>query len=207
MGMAVPISPGKSRLFLELPGLRKLKGKAPIWLSHALSNRFLESDIWIHDQERFQRSGVNEFLKEDDTPIVGEVAKKYVMTTESDIAPRLYRTWWKKHMIGSPLFGQPKVAIPWMNRDSQLDRYEAHAKHCTSCQGALKNSYSVQKYTPFLAVFLAAIAPNRILKVLGVIAAFLINEVAGRIIGTIVSVSFDIFMLNLFTYSFLAGLL
>jgi hypothetical protein len=41
-GMAVPISPGKFILFLELPSLRKLKGKSPIWLSHALSNRCLE---------------------------------------------------------------------------------------------------------------------------------------------------------------------
>lgn len=185
MGVVVPVSPGKSRLFLELPGLRKLKGKSPTWLSHALSNRFLESDIWIHDQERFQRNGVNEFLKEKDTPVVGEVAKKYVMTTESDLAPRLYRTWWNKHIIQSPLFGQPKVAVPWISNKSQLDRYEAHAKHCTSCQGALKNSFSIQKYAPYLAIFLAVIAPNRILKILGVIATFLVNEVAGRVIGAV----------------------
>ena len=125
------------------------------------------------------------FLTNEDTPAVGEVTEAYVMTTESDLAPRLFRSWWKKHVIQSPLFGQPKVALPWMNKDLQLDRYEAHVKHCTSCQGALKKSYSVKKYVPFLAVILAAIAPNRILKILGMIAAFLVNEVADRIIGAI----------------------
>jgi hypothetical protein len=47
MGMAVSTSPGKSRLFLELHRLRKFKGKFlfPNWFSHALSNRFIDSDI------------------------------------------------------------------------------------------------------------------------------------------------------------------
>jgi hypothetical protein len=42
---------------------------------------------------------VNAFLKNEDTPAVGEITETYVMTTESDLAPKLFRSWWKKHVI------------------------------------------------------------------------------------------------------------
>jgi phenylpropionate dioxygenase-like ring-hydroxylating dioxygenase large terminal subunit len=79
-----PISPGKCRLFLELPPLRKLRGKFPTWFLHTLSNRFLDSDIWIHDQERVQRSGDNFYSEKKimDPEAVSQTGKKYVMKTE-----------------------------------------------------------------------------------------------------------------------------
>ena len=84
-------------------------------------------------------------------------------------------------MAASPIFGEPKVPIPYISREAQLNRYENHAKYCSSCRGALNNANKVKKVAPFLAVLLAAIAPNMISRVLGVVVAFLANDAADRV--------------------------
>ena len=189
IAVVMPVSAGKCRVFFELPPVRKLRKKFPDWVLHYFSNNFLDSDVWVHDQERFQRSGKNIF--EPQEPICDEAGAKsvtgdrYVMTTQSDTGTIAWRKWWKMHMSQSPLFGDPKVAVPWMTRDEQLDRYEGHARHCLSCQGAEKKAQKVKKFAPFLAVLLAAIAPNRVLKVLGLAVAVIVNEIAERVIRAI----------------------
>ena len=114
-----PISPGKSRIFLELPVMRKMRTKFPTWLLHTFSNRFLDSDVWIHDQERTQRimqssagggSGAGS----------GGVGSKYVMPTQSDTGTREFRAWWRKHMMGSPVFGEPKEPLTWLSHEEQV---------------------------------------------------------------------------------------
>lgn len=188
IAILTPVSPGVSRIFLELPALRKLKGKFPEWLSHSFSNKFLDTDVWVHDQERTQRAGVNPYLQHD-SPTVEQhetegssshspVGTKYVMTTESDTGTRAWRKWWQLHMASSPVFGEPRTPIPWLSREAQLNRYENHAKYCSSCKGALANANTLKKLIPFLAIAIATIAPTKVLKIVGLVASYFLNEAA-----------------------------
>lgn len=188
IAVLTPVSPGVSRLFLELPALRKLQGKLPVWLSHSLSNKFLDTDVWVHEQERTQRAGVNPYLQHEN-PTVGHVepdgtsspssvGNKYVLTTESDTGTRAWRRWWKQHMASSPIFGEPRIQLPWISRESQLNRYENHTKYCSSCRGALANANTVKKLLPFIAIAIVTILPNKVLKIMGLIASYLVNEAA-----------------------------
>ena len=154
IAVLAPISPGKSRIFLELPVMRKLRKRLPTWLLHTFSNRFLDSDVWIHDQERTQR------MKSSG----GDVGTKYVMPTQSDTGTRVFRQWWRKHMMGSPAFGEPTEPLTWLSHEEQLDRYEAHAQSCKSCSGALKNAQLAKKLAPFVSLFFLALAPSRVLR-------------------------------------------
>lgn len=188
LAIVVPISPGRSRIFLSPAPYKRFPKIIPLWLVHSLLNSFLDTDIWIHDQERFQRSGGNSFLDpntvvvdSDKKNIVSKVGDKYVLTTQSDSGCIAWRKWWRTHMLTSPIFGEPSVAIPWMSKEQQVDRYEAHAKQCTSCNGAEKKASFAKKYAPFLGIFLASIAPNAILKTLGIVVALVVHEVAERV--------------------------
>lgn len=183
IAVLMPVSPGHCRIFFELPGLRKLRGKIPTWLSHSLTNKFLETDIWVHDQERTQRAGVNPYSQDSLTEglvpnSTSSIGTKYVLTTDSDTGTREWRKWWRMHMVSSPIFGEPRTPLSWVSRESQLNRYENHAKHCSSCRGALANANAVKKLVPFLAVALTIIASTKLLKILGLVASYLLNEAA-----------------------------
>jgi phenylpropionate dioxygenase-like ring-hydroxylating dioxygenase large terminal subunit len=185
--LLIPVSPGSCRLFLDIPPIRKFNGKIPQWLLHTKSNDFIDTDVWVHDQERTQRSGINSFLpqntEQDDT--ISLVGKKYVLTTQSDTSSRAWRIWWSKHMVESPVFGEPKVPLTWISRESQLDRYENHAKHCSSCRGALDKASTIKKLVPFLSIFLASISPNIFFIVLGLSLSIAVNESAEWVIRSI----------------------
>ena len=65
LAVIMPVSPGRCRLFLETPTMRKLSKKFPFnmaWFTHNFRNNFYDTDVWLHDQERFQRTGQNAFL-------------------------------------------------------------------------------------------------------------------------------------------------
>ena len=47
----VPVSAGRSRLFIASP----IQLPLPVFLLHALSMRFIDSDLWVADQERVVR--------------------------------------------------------------------------------------------------------------------------------------------------------
>jgi phenylpropionate dioxygenase-like ring-hydroxylating dioxygenase large terminal subunit len=185
MAVLTPVSPGVSRIFLDLPALRKLRGLFPDWLSHSFTNKFLETDVWVHDQERTQRAGFNPYLQHESptgelngSSSPSSVGTKYVMTTQSDTGTRAWRKWWYQHMASSPIFGEPRTPVPWRSRESQLDRFENHAKYCSSCRGALANSNTLKKLVPFLAIAIATIAPTKVLKIVGLVASYFLNEAA-----------------------------
>lgn len=48
-----PVSPGRSRILLNVYPFKssKLMSLFPKWIGHVFSNVFLDSDLWIHDQE------------------------------------------------------------------------------------------------------------------------------------------------------------
>ena len=178
--LAAPVAPGKCRIFLDLPALSRVPKWFPKWILHAFINRFLDSDIWVHDQERTQRGhGGNAFAED---KVFGGVGSKYVMPTASDSGTRLWRQWWRRHMADSPVFGEPRSRLAWLSRAEQLDRYEAHTKHCTSCLGALANARRAKALAPFAALLLLALAPSTLLRVLAVAIGLAVDHLAGRVV-------------------------
>ena len=62
--LCVPVNPGRCRVHLALDfrpnqhgeRRRSIPSWVPLWFIHSRSNNFLDSDIWIHDQELNVRS-------------------------------------------------------------------------------------------------------------------------------------------------------
>jgi len=75
---SVPVSHGRVRVLFESP---LSNSKVPTWLVHAGSNRFLNTDAWLHDAERFSRGGSEKL--------------NYLYPTSSDIGTRTFRSWWQ----------------------------------------------------------------------------------------------------------------
>jgi hypothetical protein len=73
----------------------------PIWLQHSIANKFLDSDLWVHDQERVVRSGENKYSPKNlRLRSVSDISSNYVMKTESDTGTRAWRTWWTRFGLG-----------------------------------------------------------------------------------------------------------
>ena len=88
-------------------------------------------------------------------------------------------------MIESPVFGLHKGYIPDIPLEAQLDRYECHAKHCSSCQSALKRAQLAKKLAPFVAIAVAAVARPVWLKACGILLGAGIDNVSERVIKAI----------------------
>jgi phenylpropionate dioxygenase-like ring-hydroxylating dioxygenase large terminal subunit len=174
----VPVSPGRSRVFVMFPqAVGKIFNKFPMWLRHGMGNRFLDSDLWIHDQERSVRKSVNSMVKDPKRRL------KYLMPTDSDTSTRFWRAWWTKHMAASPMFGTPSEdSVSNIPLTEQRDWYEGHTKNCKSCKTALQRALKVRKFAPYFAAFLAAVLPNAVTKVFGVVFSVLADFAAGKVI-------------------------
>ena len=174
--LCVPVAPGKSRVFVDfLSASRSTVAKfIPKWFTHGLLNRFLDSDLWLYDQERTMRNSRNKFYE---TP----EKLKYVLPTASDTGPRAIRRWWQKHLGASPVFGEIKGPVPEYSLSEKFDWKLTHIRMCKHCQAAIRRAKLAQKVAPFLAAFLAAVLPNRALKVIGVLAATLMGIASDRL--------------------------
>ena len=75
----VPVSAGKSRVIFQGINSKFI----PTWLGHAGSNRFLNTDTWLHDAELAAREQ-------------SVVKENYVYGSRSDFAPTLFRKWWRE---------------------------------------------------------------------------------------------------------------
>ena len=119
---AAPVRAGRTRVFFASP---LGSARIPTWLSHAASNRFLNTDIWLHDAERNLRSDAR-----------GDGA--YVTPTSSDVGANAWRVWWRKYgMADAPdhSFGPAQVhQLPRLSRAETIDAWEVHTKHCASCR-------------------------------------------------------------------------
>ncbi len=165
----VPIAAGRCRLFIN--NNPELRLKIPTWLLHAASNRFLNSDSWLHDTER------EVIRRKEEIP---EVAKKlygmdYQYQSKSDIGVTAFRKWWKDYgMADSPphTFGMAtmkQLGNKCLSRREQIDPWEYHAKQCSHCRKALVNMKRLQTASLALS-FLSAIfgQKNPILATVGV---------------------------------------
>lgn len=106
--IVVPIGPGKTKIFLSAIAPRSFVSRfIPKWWIHAFYLRFLDSDIWIHDQEKLVRCGLSSFPQRNaettlSDPLLGRRpgsrTPRYSLMTESDRGCIAWRKWWKHHM-------------------------------------------------------------------------------------------------------------
>lgn len=127
----IPVQAGRSRVIFSsnlLPWL-------PTWLAHAASNRFLNTDAWLHDAEFVARSRSSRNLA-------------YIYASNSDLGVRAFRQWWSKHGFSTAppnTFGPAsKEDLTLLSRRELVDPWEYHSKQCSSCRRALKLMKKVQ---------------------------------------------------------------
>eukprot|EP00586_Coscinodiscus_wailesii_P003421 CAMPEP_0172484854 /NCGR_PEP_ID=MMETSP1066-20121228/12498_1 /TAXON_ID=671091 /ORGANISM="Coscinodiscus wailesii, Strain CCMP2513" /LENGTH=520 /DNA_ID=CAMNT_0013249653 /DNA_START=1 /DNA_END=1563 /DNA_ORIENTATION=+ len=137
----IPVTAGRSRVIFG-----EFFSKMPAWLQHGFSNRFLNTDTWLHDTERMLR--LSEKGEHDDKRGLAG----YALVTNSDQSTRAYRRWWIEHNMAkapSNTFGPATKTqlsmTPQLTRRQQIDPWEYHTKTCSSCRKALTNFKKIQK--------------------------------------------------------------
>lgn len=153
---AAPVRPGMCRVIMpdfKIPFL-------PPFLVHAASNRFLNSDSWLHDTERAVRlesNPINQFgssvavgsAKAGRKPFLGGF--NYLAASKSDLGPSLFRRWWTEQKLSeSPanFFGPaPSNLLPPlpMTRAEQINPWVHHSKNCSQCRKSLRRLKLLQK--------------------------------------------------------------
>lgn len=148
-----PIEEGKCRVIFPDLQIKFV----PKWLGHLGSNRFLNTDTWLHDAERSARINDN-INKQRGSVAVGAAragAKptdglNYILASMSDIGPSLFRKWWSKHGFADAppnTFGPASasyLAARALSRAEQIDPWNHHAKYCVKCRRALKKMRALQ---------------------------------------------------------------
>jgi len=161
----VPVEAGKSRLFLYAPTI-----KFPLWLLHAGSNRFLNSDVWLHDTER-------EVVRRKEAGIASKKVADmdYIYSSQSDFGVSVFRTWWLQNgFADSPqhtfrMSTVDELGSHSLSRQDQIDPWENHAKHCSVCRNTLKKMKMGQSLCMFCAI--ASVMLGRRMPVLGLVGA------------------------------------
>ena len=148
-----PIEEGKCRVFIPDFRLKMF----PKWLMHLGTNRFLNSDTWLHDAERSARimNGINQ----QHGPVAVGAARagrkstnelNYISASKSDLGPIAFRKWWITHGLATAppnTFGPASassLSMHALNRAEQIDPWLYHAKNCASCRRALRQMRGMQ---------------------------------------------------------------
>ena len=149
-----PIEEGKCRVMIPEFRLKFF----PRWLMHLRTNRFLNTDTWLHDAERTAR--INSAITQQHGPVAVGAARagrkptydlNYMSASKSDLAPTAFRKWWITHGLASSppnTFGPASLSSlssPPLNRAEQIDPWLHHAKNCASCRRALSKMRGIQK--------------------------------------------------------------
>lgn len=191
-----PVSPGRTRLFLTLPFPRsRLLSLIPVWLMHAFSMTFLDSDVWVADAEHFIRAPQNAFLT---TPtsvsttesdiLLGARANstpRYAMVTPADQGVVHWRKWWRRHLSRIPMFAPAPPTLPRLDGRTRRDRYEDHIRYCKHCQGGLRHAQQLQTLAPLLSFGLIAIARTVVERIAGVVVFGVLQMISQWIVRTI----------------------
>ena len=166
---AVPVKNGRSRVLIQSPFKSKL---LPVWLLHALNNRFLNTDAWLHIAEKNIESL--------------DILSDYVLI-ESDKAVYYWRKWWQRHgFADSPQHSFSKAIFRNNDRLSwyqMTNIWEDHTKHCESCKqslGFFKRVVFISKYTLKIGVFARSIAIIVLSFTANIISSKIINIIKGE---------------------------
>ncbi|KAJ1450543.1 hypothetical protein M885DRAFT_488578 [Pelagophyceae sp. CCMP2097] len=152
----VPVKAGRCRVIFASP---VQNNRVPQWLQHAASNRFLSTDVWLHDAEKVARKGP-------DAPL--DPRDRYITASSSDVGPSAFRSWWKANQANAPYntYGAAKFEdlIP-QSRAEMIDPWVNHASTCAHCRNALNKANIVTRAS--LAVLaLALLAPGFSVEIL-----------------------------------------
>jgi Pheophorbide a oxygenase len=127
----VPIEAGKSRILYTF----KINSWLPTWIQHAASNRFLNTDSWIHDAEYNTRKR-------------SSTSSPYILPTQSDFGVKAFRQWWVRHGFSTApknTFGPADfTSLRLMDRKEQIDPWKNHSRQCAPCRRALKVIQRIQ---------------------------------------------------------------
>lgn len=138
----IPVKAGKVRVMYDIGDFGGLS--LPTWISHAASNQFLNTDTWLHDVER------NAIIRDNAHDGAKGLGFDYLYASESDKGTVQFRKWWKNRFVFSPpnTFGAatPEQLGPYsIPRHDQINPWDNHAKHCSSCRRTLKKIKLIQK--------------------------------------------------------------
>lgn len=104
LALVVPTTPGQCRILFSVNIPVSISRFIPKWFEHALSMRFLESDLWLHEAEIAARRSENAFYDSSSTEQAqrprGLAGLNYKLMTTSDTACVAWRRWWNAHMLG-----------------------------------------------------------------------------------------------------------
>lgn len=149
MVLMTPVSSGITRIHLAFMNA-DTQNKIPKWISHSFGNKFLESDVWLHNCEI---ETANDMKNKNIT-----LLESYCTPTTSDIGPVIWRKWWLKHLSHIPIFSNKHdTNIIELTPKQQRDR-TTHIETCKDCQKALHYSNRLKKLS-FLSVFLISKYP------------------------------------------------
>lgn len=151
-----PIEAGRSRVFLYA-----MTNKVPTFLLHAGSNRFLNSDAWLHDTEREVIRRKESILSKNKLADMD-----YIYASKSDLGVSLFRKWWLMNgMANAPrntfaMASMKDLPQSALLRSEQIDPWENHSKHCSHCRNSLKTLKKGQAICLALAVASIVLARN-----------------------------------------------
>lgn len=112
----------------------------PIWLTHQLSNKFLDSDLaFLHFQEQERGRGTD-----------------YFMPAPSDHCIRALRKWVNKYVSEDVLGPLP----PTLSRSAMFDRWSQHTSHCKHCQEGLVTLQKIRRYS-YVTLALSVLGINK----------------------------------------------
>ncbi|KAJ8601059.1 hypothetical protein CTAYLR_004490 [Chrysophaeum taylorii] len=155
----VPVKPGASRVFLVSP----LSDSVPTWLAHAATNRFLNTDVWLHDAELRLRA------KE------GDERGAYNAVTSSDLGGSAWRTFWRDSGMASSggCFGPAKYSElkPITSRKAMIDPWKYHSSQCAHCRKALKRAITLERAALLGGGLALALAEPPMLRLGGALVA------------------------------------
>jgi hypothetical protein len=131
----------------------------PAFLLHAGSNRFLNSDTWLHDAEREVVKRKQELsTAANDKKKMKLAQMDYVYASQSDVGVSMFRKWWMEHgMADAPpntfaMATMEQLGPRSLSRREQIDPWENHTKHCSTCRKTLVTLKRSQKVLLFLAI-------------------------------------------------------
>jgi len=167
----IPVSPGRSRLIIPTyKSSPQFLRKFPLWASHIMSNKFIDTDAWLQDCERRVVAGY-----------------QYNSMSSSDIGADQWRVWWEENLKGKPLFGDTGTMLlqdgtPKQTKEEYLSWYESHVKNCVPCQRALKRAERARKSSYLMAAVPLVLGLDLPFRIAGLLAFVGARVASGKVI-------------------------
>jgi len=136
MALLTPVSLGVTRIHLVFFGANT-PNLFPKWISHSFGNKFLETDVWLHNCE----IAGNKIMKSENKTLL----ESYNTPTTSDIGPVIWRKWWQNHMSHIPIYSNnnDNNKIKELTPKQQRDRTK-HIDSCIHCQTAIRRAKALK---------------------------------------------------------------